>query len=619
MLDANIKRLGERAADLAGLLADQPEGYRIEAVQARSGEPSATHRGFWLHSRYQPAQEAERLCAEALAGGADLLVCIGLGLGYLPRAALRQGCRVLVVEADPAWLRACLCLADLSQELSDERLELLVASDGEGLLAALVRQAPQAIAVVENPVMHHLFPDSVESYRRAVQRFREKADINTNTLRRFGRLWVRNIAKNLGYLASCPGVSTLSQRLAGMPAIVLAAGPSLDLLLPELHDLRQGCVLIAVDTALRSLLSVGVVPDFLVVVDPQFYNSWHLHYCLSQGSILISETAVWPSVLRQPAAATFLCSSLYPLGQAMEERSRLHKGRLGAGGSVATTAWDLARLLGCSPVYMAGLDLGFPALQLHARASLFEQYSLQRGRRLRPASHLLYQQAISGQPYTAPANNGGSIRTDKRLGLYGWWYSRTLAAHPETPTFNLSAAGLAIGGMPYLDQSELRRLPARRDEIDRALVGCLTDYEAYRELRQGHLAVLADCLEGIMADLKSFEGQAALAAGLASRAEALARTQDVQDGGRPGDAGSREGLNDLLASLDQTDGDLLSNKARDIAGFLFPDIVSLTGGRAASLAASLRNSQTMYRQIQDSAAWHRRLLEAGYQGLYGPA
>ena len=52
---------------------------------------------------------------------------------------------------------------------------------------------------------------------------------------------------------------------------------------------------------------------------------------------------------------------------------------------MATTAWDLARALGSSPVYLSGLDLGFPDGRTHAAASLFEQRALSSGGRLAPS------------------------------------------------------------------------------------------------------------------------------------------------------------------------------------------------------------------------------------------
>ena len=81
-----------------------------------------------------------------------------------------------------------------------------------------------------------------------------RAESNANTLRRFGVVWVRNLLANLDLVVNAPGATTLPGRFAGLPALVLAAGPSLALVLPQLRRLRRGMLVVAVDrTSYREL------------------------------------------------------------------------------------------------------------------------------------------------------------------------------------------------------------------------------------------------------------------------------------------------------------------------------------------------------------------------------
>ena len=145
----------------------------------------------------------------------------------------------------------------------------------------------------------------------------------------------------------------------GLPALVIAGGPSLDSLAPSLAALRERMVLVSVNTPLRACRERGVEPDFTVVVDPQFWASRSLDWTLAQDGVLVAEPSACPRIFRRETERFFLCSSLFPLGETLEAAVG-EKGRLGAGGSVSTSAWDLARLLGARPLYAAGLDLGFP-------------------------------------------------------------------------------------------------------------------------------------------------------------------------------------------------------------------------------------------------------------------
>lgn len=589
--EGNLRVLGRRFPDLESLLRTHGP-VPLEAERTPSGFPTARAGGRLLHSRYDPAGEARKSAAALAAAGADTLVVLGPGLFYAAEAALRElpEARIVTASADPAFLSACLDLRDLGGLLSDDRLSILAGGAPEGLLWIFERLGTRKVRVLENKAEAGLYPDWYGRAKALLARWQAKETINTATLRRFGRLWVRNLARNLDAIPRHLGVAGLEGRFEGIPAVITAAGPSLDEVLPLLPALRDRAVLVCVDTALRSLLGTGIEPDFLVVVDPQYWNVRHLDRCEAPRSVLVTEAAVRPSVFRMPFASVRLCASFYPLGTFAEGMSGPPKGRLGAGGSVATTAWDFARVLGCRPVYMAGLDLGFPDGRTHARASRFEQKALAEGDRLRPPATRLYEAFAGARPRDAGANDGGTVRTDERLALYSWWFESRMLRHPECRTRNLSPRGLAIPGIPYEPAESLLSLPALRDRIDSLREDVVRED---REAWNGGPAV-PDVRPRILELLAGLEARAESALGLAARARALERT------GRDPSA--------VLSLLDEADRDLLGNEAKEIAGFLLPDLETLLGRPVRTLEEALDRSETVYREIRDSAAYHRDIL-----------
>jgi hypothetical protein len=589
-LASNLQALRARSPGLASIV-ETAAPLPLEACAARSGALTAMAGGSWLHSRYDPEAEGRRIAAEAVATGAELVVILGLGLGHTARAALAAGASIAVVETDGAWLAALLRVADLSDVLADDRCALVLCPQGRGLDEFLDEASPRSIAAIENGATMAAFPEAATALRSQVARYRKKDEINAATLKRFGRLWVRNLARNVRSAASRPGLSSLSGAFSGLPALVMAAGPSLDAIESSLPSLARRMVIICVDTALRSALRAGVQPDFVVVVDPQYWNARHLDRCMSPVSVLVTEAAVWPSVLRFNARRTALCSSIYPLGRYVEERLGPPKGALGAGGSVATTAWDLARVLECAPVYMAGLDLSFPDGRTHARASLFEQRSLAEGTRLSPASNAAFQAMRGGRPFAARANDGSDVTCDERLSFYSTWFERKAAAYPGTPTYNLSARGLAIPGLPYADAGVLARLPDRREEIDERLSAAGLEPAAGAAGDSGKARV-DSIVEGLIHELLRL-------AALADSAVAVAE-------GATGASGQE--LAGALAELERIDKAVLDSEARDVVGFLFASVSEAIGGRAKSLEDSLAHTSRLYRAVAESARWHASCL-----------
>ena len=586
---SNIAALRARSEALARVLSGV-DPAALEPVTARNGEATARAGARWLHSGYDPSSEARRLADEAMAGGAELVVLLGLGLGYAARAVLASGGTVAAIEVDPAWLAALFHLADMTSLLSDQRFSLVLCPGGEGLASYLGTADPRSIAVIENKATLSGYADEAARLHAQLDRFISKDAINEATLQRFGRLWVRNIARNIRLTAGLPGVSSLAGVFADMPALVLAAGPSLDDVLPILPDLAERMLTVCVDTALRSVLRAGVTPDFVLVVDPQYWNARHLDRCELRSSVLVVESAVWPSVLRLQSRQTIVCSSIYPLGAYIEQRLGPSKGALGAGGSVATTAWDFARTLGCQPLYMAGLDLSFPGGKTHARASLFEQRSLASGSRLHPAATDAYQAMHGGHPYQAPSNDGGLVISDKRLSLYSWWFSSRLGNNHHAPTWNLSAHGLAIDGMPCGSIDTLLNLAPIRAAIDARLKASLEAFAADDADRR------APGLEPILSQLvEDLERVAELAGEAIAIAEAGSRDEASCD------EASRSAILQRLSSIDEA---VLASRAREIVGFLFASAAQATGGPSHSFAESLGHTARLYKAVAESARWH---------------
>jgi hypothetical protein len=594
-LSINLEALGRRFPELAALVAESLPS-ELEASVAASGEMSARGPGGqWLHSSRDPRSEASRLAAACLAPGVDAVVLLGLGLGYGAEAILSGGLdagigRLLVCEAEASALNAAFRIRDLSALLSDERLGFIVGGEPEGLISALELSEGTKAGILELKAATICDPEWFGRARSAAERWNAKGRVNENTLKRFGRLWVRNLAANLGQAASSLGVDSLEGLFSSFPAIVLAAGPSLDLVLPSIREISRRAVVICVDTSLRSLLRSGLEPDFLVVVDPQYWNWRHLGGLSSPSSILVSETAAWPAVFRSDYRAVFLGGSLFPLGQRIESFAGA-KGRLGAGGSVATSAWDLGRILGASPLWMAGLDLSYPGGRTHAKASLFEQRALSVGDRLQPASSSQAAALVGGASFEAPASDGTRVRTDQRMSLYAWWFESRFTRPSSPKTISLSPSGLAIPGLVSGSLEELLSYPDRRSEIDE-----LISRAAALGPPAGSREKLSVGLDSLLSQLESIARTAEAARSAASEGHvAFASHRDCSP---------------YLAALEEADKALLDMEARDIAGFLLPPLAELAGLRPRDLGESFVQSEGLYGNLAGSARYHMEILDA---------
>ena len=590
--EKNLSALEEIYPNIeVALLGTAVLGARLEIVDAKNGEPTAKQNGVFLHSRLDPEREAKRLIESVEKAGCT--VFFGLGLGYYVEEFSKAfpDRPAIVVEPDLATFRVALNTRDLADIFSSRHITLLLGIEPDALGKTLNYFPAESIAIVAPKSLVRLNEEYYTRLRGVVAAYTQRREINRNTLRRFGRRWIRNLVGNLHLLPRGRKLLSLENLFAGVPALVIAAGPSLDAVLEHLPEFYRRFIIVAVDTSLRAVLRTGVVPDFLVVVDPQYWNARHLDGCDTRRTILITESATYPAVFRKSYRAVFFGDSLFPLGTRLEEGLGPF-GKLGAGGSVATSAWDVSRLLGCSPIVTAGLDLGFPGRSTHFKGGRFEQMQLNSAHRFFPAETGSYAMLNDADPYYEESNSGEPVLTDKRLIVYKWWFENQLKMHPDLHCLNLSAGGLKIGGMDYASPDELLAFPCltEKEKIMADLVAQPPPGEV-----ESRIGVMMSSIRRLKGELKGLHT-------LASAASDSARRMATATG---------EDRNILTRELEKLDNEFLSSSVKDVAGFLVQDLAQsiIQSPRSSSIQDVIAKSLQMYSELAESAAYHLQLLD----------
>ncbi|MDR2730494.1 MAG: DUF115 domain-containing protein [Treponema sp.] len=374
-----------------------------------------------------------------------------------------------------------------------------------------------------------------------------------------------------------------------LPVFLAAAGPGLDKAAPLLRDIYSRCLIVAVDTSLSFFNANGIEPDFVIVVDPQFWNSRHLDRCVcGKRTRLIAESAVYPSVLRLPFKNIFLCGSMFPMSGFIEKQVD-PKGQLGAGGSVATTAWDFARRLGTAEIWIAGLDLAFPELKTHFRGALFENRSHSLSKRFFPAETMSVRALRDGFPFYAPSNAGGQVLTDKRLSLYAAWFENRVRQY-NVRSLNLFPGGLSIKGIENVAVDKLLALPKRRGEINFRLDATFSDIENdfYSPdesscRAQRYETAIAALLRGLEKIKTSCEKGAFIASLNIHRSLSPAQQDKI------------------LKELDSVTRLVTESDVKEAAGFLFPDF-KITEDSSNPFLSYLKSSKKLFSSLAQSAS-----------------
>ena len=598
---------------LAGELLKAENSLEVELVieTAASGDPAMLAGALHVHSMRDPRREAERLVEAAFGGNADEdpSLILGFGLGYAAEALARKhpSKPIIVIEKYPEIIIKAMETRDLGGLLSHKGLIFVLGGTGEDVTGALslFRYTPGSPPVIiRNQALCGLDREWYSGAEDRIAAWNTRTNVNRATQKRFGKRWVKNLLKNLDAVRDFPGISCLEGILSGknIPVLLAAAGPTLDAAAPVLGEIYKRCVIVAVDTSLRFLLARGIEPDFVVSVDPQYWNFRHLDrtYNPETGTLrtrMITESAVYPPCLRHNVGGIFLSGSFFPLGRFIEDQVG-PKGDMGAGGSVATSAWDFSRLLGTNIIWIAGLDLSFPGLKTHFKGALFEERSHAESSRFSPAETWNIRALRDGQPFQAKRQGGGNVLTDKRLSLYASWFESRFELHKNVRNFSLSEEGLAIKGLETAPLDELLSLRERRDEINAIFDKVFKETEkAYNSPEESldrekkYEKAKTNLFDGIK-KINSFSLGAAEAA-----EKAITRNKHNRLDEREKEK--------ALKTLDRANDHIKDSSVKDIVGFLFPE----TDGWEAEISANEKDP--LIQHLIFSARFYRALSEAG--------
>ena len=526
----NFSLFAKRFPQLAGYI---PTGRYISPEeiwsigQSKNGEITASENSssatLRLHSTYNPTREAAGAVSVPEVSQKSTTVFYGFGLGY----HLIEWCKkypekkLVLIEPDSKRLLAALQLLDWTAVFQHQSLVLALSCPAESVLGLL--EDGSGVGLGNTGVSDAYYFDIpaftahaagyFDTVRSLVKRNQRKNEINEATLKKFGKLWCRNSLKNvdwLGRLGEAGGICKAADRTgkagdrtgkaadrtcnfvsasgnsvtgigqfrgraaAGLPFLIVGAGPSLEKVLPHLEAMKKRCVIVCVETSLRALLRNGVQPDFIILTDPQFWAYRHIAGLAAPDSILITEVSAYPAIFRFPCLQIALCSSQFPVGQWFEQKLGLTAasrnlvgagdlpgkawgqpagsadsllGDLGTGGSVASSAWNFAAFCGASEIYTVGLDFAFPGRQTHIRGSEAEQTYHTVSSRLATPDKFTATALFSANAVLSKDYNGRPVLTDSRMKMFSWWFEARLAGCPGVKTFTLSPEGLCTPGM----------------------------------------------------------------------------------------------------------------------------------------------------------------------------
>lgn len=433
---------------------------------------------------------------------------IGLGTGRALQKVLEKAgshvARILLVEDDPAVWKAAMINSPLRQIIaSDIRIFPIWG------LEEMERECARAIGnpIILGSVDRTLYfvhkgqaekrpehPKKVlESYAAFVRyRFTSLGNSAEDTLIGFSQ-----IVKNYPNLRRSYTLKELRGKFEDYPAVVVAAGPSLDKNVHLLKEVQDRCIIFAVDTVLRKLPAMGIKPHFVMAIE-RGRPTYDYYYTdlpeKPEGVIPVTCSVCLPEISGTWEGPFIITFKTLPLDTWFAAATGLYV--LPSGSSCAHMALQTAFALGCKKIALIGQDLAFsPEGRTHSDDTHWEK-DIEDLDKVNP-------EIIEGEGAL-----GGTVKTTPIWFFFKQIFGHMIAELKGVEVFDATEGGILIEGARIVTLDEfltenVRHLPPLPETPIEMLSDIPMEEEGKLESLKSFLKKAADSLD---AYLEALEG-----------------------------------------------------------------------------------------------------------------
>lgn len=393
--------------------------------------------GSFLHSTSDPLFEAFSYASKIYDNSQPSFHILGMGLGYLPYELweLSEGAMdIYVYESDADIINAANDYG-MTAYIPSECLHIITDTSPDRLVekyltAISERTSSDSINYTVMPWFERYLPEPV---RRVVYDF----TANYSTMQSQYDMNRRNFLSNL---KNIPDVISKESFPVKERCLVIAAGPSLDSCIDYIKSNRNECTLFCATTIYRKLLTAGIVPDYVCVLDPQLRTFGHLNGVENfEPTLIAGSDACWKFAKVWTGPKCFVPVSSVPssIGYFEERGMKLFS----CSGTVASLELEAAAFLGAKQIELIGVDLSFPNGMSHASGTM--------------DLHKVETNPSENRQMTmVRCTSGGEVPTSLQFLAYARQLEKQISNHKDIKFINHSKTGIYIEGCVCPDAKE---------------------------------------------------------------------------------------------------------------------------------------------------------------------
>lgn len=481
VLRKNMEIIGEHAPFLLNELlpldfSQIGDGVAEEIAESGSRDIYFCHNNnrYLLHSSYDPAAEARRIVRQATVDKDYLYVVYGLGLGLHLRE-LRQrispGSKVVIIEHNVDVVKYVLGHFDVSDIFAKGQFVLLF-GDAPQLGKMILYLAGLNYYNLAHNLQTLTLPNYYVYTKKNQAAFRQITTVLHNTFLSLGNslddqfVGFANMCHNTESIMNSNSIEDIRVKYKNIPAIIVAAGPSLDKNIEYLKEANGKALIIACDASMRACEQHGVRPDALASIerDEPTYTYYYKDRTFPEDLVLLGPGSLWPTIYEEYPGKTIIMSRNDAGFEQLWLSACTQFKFVSLGSSCATVAFAAAKEAGCNPIILIGQDLAYTSGKKHSDLTHTELEGTNDDRDSTAGVYL-------------EDHEGNLLQSHIVYKMFKEWYEMQIASNRELEVINATEGGAYIQGTTLMP---LREAIDRycREPVGKRLADCLPDWRS---------------------------------------------------------------------------------------------------------------------------------------------
>lgn len=433
----NLKLIQNKDYKLYELLKKQSiddvmdKGYSLEYTSC--GLPTLAmydnEKKYYLHSNGQIQREAGVLARDWFSDEKSEYIIYGLGLGYhiMELLDLNDTIEVKVFESDLNIVNLALAFSDMEKILNSDRVQIIYDPNFIYLSKETQNISKDTCYVIHYPsirsIKDNIIKTQLEDYFVSYSSIKNQLH-NLNN----------NFKKNI--LHRDESIDVIRDQFVGKDIFIIAAGPSLDKNYKRLKEIGKNSIILSTGTVYKKLLKSGIKPDYFIIIDanPAVYTQIE---GIEESTVpLIYLSTVYNKIVGNYKGNKYI---VLQKGYYKAEKYAVEKGYtlFNTGGSVSTTALDIALQFNCKRVIFLGLDLAYTNNQDHA------------------VDTVAINEVTSENYRMVKDIYGNDVSASKSLDIYRKWIENRIRDIKDIEIIDATEGGAKVSGMKIFTMNEI--------------------------------------------------------------------------------------------------------------------------------------------------------------------